>query len=71
MDRSNGYEGIAPEFLAGAAEAVDRDRREPGAQVGRNATIGSQQQFRFVTSLRRDDYQIPNDQDAEAASAAT
>ena len=24
-------------------------------------------QFRFVTSLRRDDYQIPNDQDAEAA----
>jgi outer membrane receptor protein involved in Fe transport len=25
-------------------------------------------QFRFVTSLRRDDYQIPNDQDAEAAA---
>ncbi|MDQ6706798.1 MAG: TonB-dependent receptor [Acidobacteriota bacterium] len=24
-------------------------------------------QFRFVTSLRRDDYQIPNDRDAEAA----
>ena len=24
-------------------------------------------QFRFITSLRRDDYQIPNDQDAPAA----
>ena len=28
---------------------------------------GANDQFRFVTSLRRDDYQIPNDQDAQAA----
>jgi outer membrane receptor for ferrienterochelin and colicin len=66
-------------FASVNANRSDYGLETPGPEISHDRVWGlggmgtliynrdANDQFRFVTSVRRDDYQIPNDQDAEAA----